>query len=185
MLCRSISGLASRHHQWRPRPDRFSKLVAPVLDGHWDVPEDFKLIAARMATFESLSIHHTCCECRGTVCPGEPRDIGDEDIEEFLEEDSRAIEILHELLPEFEAKLAEMSCSFAEFMETYWKDRMVQVLEELNEPQPMTAHNLREIRHLGVNLQVEDNNDDETEPEYGSLEYYMAELDQIMEEVDV
>ncbi|KAH9229891.1 hypothetical protein K456DRAFT_56178 [Colletotrichum gloeosporioides 23] len=178
MLCKRI--VSDLPYQWRLRLDQLSNRIAPVLDRHWEVPEDFKLAAVRMATFEALSIHHTCCDYWG-----EPRDIDDEDRQELLDGDLRAIETLNELLPEFEAKPVEMSCSFSEFIETYWKDRMVQVLEELNEPQPLTEDNLREIRRLGVDLRVEDEDDDEAGPEYRSFEYWMAELDAIMEEVDV
>ncbi|KAE9582223.1 hypothetical protein CGMCC3_g1718 [Colletotrichum fructicola] len=164
------------NNNWKKSLDRLSNLMAPVLDGNLDVPEDFKSMAVRMATFEALSIHHTCC-----VRYGVRRDIDDEDIQEFLEEDSRAIEILHELLPEFEAKLVEMSCSFSEFLRTYWKERMAQVLEELNEPQPLTKDNLREIKRLGVDLRVEDEDVDKAGSECGLFEFYMAYLDGIME----
>ncbi|EQB50936.1 hypothetical protein CGLO_09582 [Colletotrichum gloeosporioides Cg-14] len=158
--------------------DRTNRVAYPFRRGHLDRLEsqlseaNNALQSAIQATQLAISIE--------TV--NVTRSIGDK----FREEDSRAIKILHGLLPEFEMKLAEANCSVSEFMATVWKSRMEQVLADFYEPHNLTEDNMREILGMGVNLQVQD--EDESEDELfvnKPLEYHVAELDKIMEEIDV
>ncbi|KAF0324165.1 Ankyrin repeat-containing protein [Colletotrichum asianum] len=118
----------------------------------------------RSATFEELSIRHTCCQDRIRAIK-----LHSEGDEELWEEDAPLIEKLRALLPEFEEKLAEMGCTLLAFLKTYWRDRMRQVCQELQE-QTLTEENINGINRLGISLKFAkkdaEETHDQTKPEF-------------------
>ncbi|KAL4789392.1 hypothetical protein BDV19DRAFT_395087 [Aspergillus venezuelensis] len=76
-----------------------------------------------------------------------------EELAEITEENKQGVEILENLISEFEAKYNELSLTIWEFLEGYWHTRMV---EYLCEHDPYGEEHDREARSMGVFLQPEE-----------------------------
>jgi hypothetical protein len=114
----------------------------------------------RFVTFESLDIQHTCCFfdhyyvernyyakrfwSKGFVS----REV--QCIKEVQEAYKVLIELLEKLMEEFNAKYAELRIPFLDFYNGYWKERMKEVIEELN---VVNDEELRKMEELGVVLE--------------------------------
>ncbi|KAK1847899.1 hypothetical protein CCHR01_09489 [Colletotrichum chrysophilum] len=137
----------------------------------WGLDPSSVAIVIRVATFEKLSIRHTCCR------NGWRTGIDEQEINNLNDEDAIRIKYLEDLVPEFEAAFESMECDVSEFFETYWKDRMSEVLDELD-GKPLTKENLQGIEDLGIRLIFEDD-ESSVESEMSSVGYFMEELDRI------
>ena len=98
----------------------------------------------RLFTFEELGLRHSCCRWhRGKVVEYEDP----ADISEIHSEDREKLEILEELLPEFETKQRELASPISQFLRGYWRLRMDEVLRE------QEVIDEKELQRLGVVLQ--------------------------------
>lgn len=90
--------------------------------------------AVRYATFEMLSIRHTCCH--GDPHLASRRHQQDEELDELHQEDHFLVDRLEELTAEFEVELEQMSKEHyvnkrVSFWHGYWLPRAQQVLESI------------------------------------------------------
>ncbi|KAL3300203.1 Ankyrin repeat-containing protein [Colletotrichum asianum] len=146
-------------------------------------------ILLRVCTFMALPVRHTCC------CSWEERQYSNglghfskfewacrvceqDEVKEIREEDTNELALLENLLVEFERKIDEMGCTLASFFETYWIDRMGQVLQEIQD-RPLLDEENQGAERLGITLRVEE--EDRPMPEDTSqLEYWFRRLDAIV-----
>ncbi|KAH9229457.1 hypothetical protein K456DRAFT_1923340 [Colletotrichum gloeosporioides 23] len=107
----------------------------------WTLSRDEMSILLRVCTFMALPIRHTCCcswehkfdQMRGHHFEWAYSDCEEDEVEQIREEDSHELALLENLLVEFESKIDDMGCPLATFFQTYWIDRMGQVLQEIQE----------------------------------------------------
>ncbi|KAJ5172896.1 hypothetical protein N7492_005489 [Penicillium capsulatum] len=78
----------------------------------------------RMFTFDALGVEHACCVGENL----ESRDSSE--VEEILEEEKPRLEVLEQLVAEFEAKYTELGLPILEFLEIHWHPRMMKYLSE-------------------------------------------------------
>jgi hypothetical protein len=107
----------------------------------------------------------------------------EEDFEEFREEDSPLVELLEELMEEFETEGEFPDTDFIDFLEGYWKDRMEGVLMEMEESK-MTNEQKRKLEEIGVKLskdveEVPRVMEEEMEEEK-DLSYWIRRMDEIV-----
>jgi hypothetical protein len=105
----------------------------------------------RSLTFDALDIRHTCCQPQ-PLCDLIYED--EEEIKEIREEDRFRLQLLEELVEEFEFKYAEYAMGLMEFLEGYWSDRMKEVL---NESTSVGEEDIRRIEEIGVIIGKEEN----------------------------
>jgi hypothetical protein len=150
-----------------------------------DIAEDLviSLAVLRYLTFSVLGIRHTCCYC---YCEPRRRLVGEsydeEELEKFREEDSPLIELLEELMEEFEAKYFFSDEDFLEFLGACWKGRIEGVLEEMEECQA-TDEQKRKLEEIGVNWRKEVYHEPrviEVEEEERDLSYWVKRMDEIV-----
>lgn len=129
--------------------------------------------AIRFLTFESLDMVHICCDGKWDL----------HDPDEVEQEDESMNQLLEELLLEFEARFLTIpeGTSSIDFWQSYWKTRMNEVLEELNE-RAMSAGEKQRAEELGVIWHSEP--PEEVNPNANPFgrqtwDYYIYELDQI------
>ncbi|KAH0423899.1 hypothetical protein CcaCcLH18_11838 [Colletotrichum camelliae] len=153
------------------------------LETDWKLSRDEISILLRVCTFMVLPIRHTCC-CSWEFTKGFSgwktfkwtyRVYEEDEVEEIREEDTNELELLENLLAEFESKIDEMGCTPATFFETYWIDRMGQVLQEIQD-RPLPEEEVQGAERLGITLRVEENRLEDR----GQLEYWFRELDAIV-----
>ncbi|KAF0321106.1 hypothetical protein GQ607_011713, partial [Colletotrichum asianum] len=156
------------------------------LETDWPLLREEVPIHLRVCTFMALPILHTCC------CFWEQRRYSDDDsdfewevrvceedeMEEIQEEDINGLALLENLVTEFESKIDEMGCTLATFFETYWIDRMGQVLQEIQDRQ-FLEEEVQAAERLGITLRVEEENWQEEEDK-SQLEYWFRRLDDIV-----
>ncbi|ERF73404.1 hypothetical protein EPUS_08547 [Endocarpon pusillum Z07020] len=107
--------------------------------------------AIRVFTFDALSIRHTCCRYDGLwICLRE-----EEEREELREEDRFRLQLLEELVAEFEEKYTELEVGLVEFFEGYWLTRMTAVLYEGATLTDRDEEEVRRIEAIGVILDRE------------------------------
>ena len=111
----------------------------------------------RFLKFEELELTHTCCSMEGdgyAWVNSESYYAGlmivelheEEDKEEIRSEQRERVQDMEELLEEFDRKYRELGVPFVEFLDTYWRDRMNEVLEG------ESAADEEGLRRLGVKL---------------------------------
>ena len=116
-------------------------------------------------TFTELGIHHSCHD---------PIDLLRSELKIEIQEDESRLQLLEELLREFEVELPlapgndDQHIEFVRFLQGQWADRMSSVLE--NNPGSPTL-----IRTMGFS------SDHNPHPEY-SVQHWIYELDQIVPE---
>lgn len=101
----------------------------------------------RFLTFDALDLTHTCCRSRKTwfsanLVPFE----NDNEIEEIHDEEHEDLQLLENLLLEFDQFRRKSNCSIQEFFFTYWRIRMKEVLSEEK------TSSLDDLREVGVFL---------------------------------
>ncbi|KAF3808250.1 hypothetical protein GCG54_00006869 [Colletotrichum gloeosporioides] len=156
------------------------------LETDWTLSRDEKSILLRVCTFKALPIRHTCCyhwEYARYSSDFSDFDWGyrlveEEEVEEIREEDNNELALLENLLVEFESKIDEMGYPLATFFETYWIDRMREVLQEIQE-RTLLEDEVRGAERLGITLRVEEENRLEKK-DYSQLEYWFHELNVIV-----
>lgn len=134
----------------------------------------------RLLTFERLRLTHTCCrkrECDSNYHRFFLVSLDQEERDEIQEEEKKDLELLENLLVEFDQQWAQTEDPFkAHFMKGYWHTRMMEVMSER---QPM---DFEKIRDMGVVLhdsdadadigtytdieKIEDENEDEDKDKY-------------------
>jgi hypothetical protein len=94
--------------------------------------------AIRFWTFEALEIRHTCLHGENSAALGGSirKERSDEEIREILDEDAPLLEILEDLVDEFESRYygerTKDGSSAPNFWKGYWLTRMREVLRSLN-----------------------------------------------------
>jgi hypothetical protein len=110
------------------------------------------LASLRFLTFEALGIRHTCCS---RYCKLRTSSFGDaydeEDLQELREEDSSLVEILEELMEEFETRYNPADENLLQFVGRYWTHRLEEVLEEMDACK-LSDEQKRKLEEIGVNL---------------------------------
>lgn len=89
----------------------------------------------RTLTFNALGLTHTCCRANKktwffhlSLIPFEDED----DISEIHDEEREDLQLLEDLLSEFEKKRRDKPSSFQDFIKVYWLPRMQEVSSERN-----------------------------------------------------
>jgi DNA-directed RNA polymerase subunit H (RpoH/RPB5) len=141
------------------------------------------LTTLRYITFLALGIRHTCCYSYCMLRMRNFEEFDEEDFEEFREEDSPLVELLEELMEEFETEGEFPDADFIDFLEGYWKDRMEGVLMEMEESK-MTNEQKRKLEEIGVKLskdveEVPRVMEEEMEEEK-DLSYWIRRMDEIV-----
>ncbi|KAF4909567.1 hypothetical protein CGCVW01_v011902 [Colletotrichum viniferum] len=95
------------------------------------------------------------------------------EVEEIQAEDADELALLKNLLVEFESKIDEIGCTLATFFETYWIDRMGQVLKEIQD-RPILEEEVQGAERLGITLRVEEETRQEDD---NQLERWFRKLD--------
>ncbi|KAF2873940.1 hypothetical protein BDV95DRAFT_604161 [Massariosphaeria phaeospora] len=94
----------------------------------------------RLSVFHDLDLRHTCCDIGRIQHDGEPRfdlqpsprfDL--EMLEAIKEEDDYLLNLLEELVPQFDAEYDAYGGSFTTFRESCYRPRMRQILKDLEE----------------------------------------------------
>jgi len=141
------------------------------------------LTTLRYITFLALGIRHTCCHSSCSLRMRNFEEFDEEDFEEFREEDSLLVELLEELMEEFETECEFPDADFIDFLEGYWKDRMEGVLMEMEESK-MTDEQKRKLEDIGVKLYEEVEKVpramEEEMQEKKDLSYWIKRMDEIV-----
>ena len=124
-----------------------------VLDmvGLWTILEDIcdllgKSEFLRCTTFEALGLTHTCCGWDGLEDSWVFSKIGDQsEIDEIHDVEAADLQMLEELLEEFEAKRIELDLPFSDFLKEYWQPRMKKIRNEGD-------LNKEALREIGVRI---------------------------------
>ncbi|KAF6824377.1 hypothetical protein CPLU01_10887 [Colletotrichum plurivorum] len=147
--CRPLSMLWKRSDYGLARQHPHScEWCVSWYEGKYGFTPEVELMILRIATFEALRLRHTCCD-EGFV------DIEEEDREEIWDKDSAMIIKLEELLIEHQEALSRSSCSLPVFLRTQWKDRIVQVLDELQKQSTLAREEREAMAGLGISLEYE------------------------------
>ncbi|RYP07486.1 hypothetical protein DL764_002493 [Monosporascus ibericus] len=143
--------------------------------------------SVRFMTFEALRIPHTCCN-PGSWGLSRPS-YGFEEIQEIEEEQAALLEILEDLVKEFEDKVVgilekettETLAALGEFWAGYWCDRMEEVLDDLNGATISDEERLAAER-IGVTWddELEDEPDEESEDGRFDIRYWYRRIDEIV-----
>lgn len=100
----------------------------------------------RLLTFDTLGLTHTCCRPKDEdpmdLIPFEDRD----EIQEIHDEEQEDLQLLEDLILEFDEYRRKSSCCVRDFFCTYWRSRMIEVLSEEK------SFNQDEFREIGVTL---------------------------------
>ena len=113
--------------------------------------ETLSLDIIRFLTFEALDLRHICCR-RLTNFIVEYED--SDHIDEILEEDCSNLQLLEDLVSEFETKLATAPMPLLQFLKMYWKDRIAAVLQERDHV------NEEPLLQIGIDLSPKTHPDD-------------------------
>ena len=118
-------------------------LVCWLVENHITAQASQRVFAEmiRFMTFDRLGIKHTCCQ---TDWGFQIRLQDDEEMKEIREEESFRLQLLEDLVDEFETKYSESRESLMDFFKGYWEERMEQVQSELE------SMNEEEIRKAGA-----------------------------------
>ncbi|KAF2788778.1 hypothetical protein K505DRAFT_366174 [Melanomma pulvis-pyrius CBS 109.77] len=141
----------------------------------------------RLLTFERLGLTHTChdhghykfgCDPKLPLAASEIFDI------QFVENSD--IDLLEDLLEEFEEAMQEHTGSIWDFIDGYWKDRMDQIMSERDKP---IQEEEEQARQLGVTIhgyfgpEPQGNSITDEKPEWGSWEWFERKVSKIMDNV--
>ncbi|KAL4879725.1 hypothetical protein BJY04DRAFT_192793 [Aspergillus karnatakaensis] len=145
--CRPLTRLLkSSYCCSKPFTDSNPAQIATSQDFIYDLAgtdRDRRTISAslRFFTFEKLGLTHTCHG--GAILPGS------EEVWEVREEESALIDLLEELVMEFEEKFDEFDVPLSEFIDDYWELRMDEVLQERD----VDLEDVRRAQEIGVVLE--------------------------------
>jgi hypothetical protein len=130
--CQPItSALKSLRNDGCPGSEQPTQILLCVLRYLYDQPKfqemlrhDLWLVQCilRYITFEDLGIMHVCCSYSATM--RDWRTYNDEEVTEILEEESYRIDMLEELVAEFEAAYLDLKLPLPDFLDVYWMKRM-------------------------------------------------------------
>lgn len=145
--------------------------------------------AIRFATFQVLGLKHTCCSPADVMFRRSWTDSDDVDV--INGEQESDLELHEKLVKDFEEKAIDYidrvtgkGTAFPDFWCTYWVVRMREVLEKLNGDE-LTDEEIRGGEQIGVRWCAppgEEQEEEDSLHEYGSLEYYLDILDSICPE---
>lgn len=157
------------------------------------------LVAMRFVGFITLDLIYTCCDAYGIVEWEEPyraRDQGG--VDEIQEEESELIEMLDNMVAEFQNMISNISgdsalSQFQECWEDYWTDRVSEILQELVDSR-MTEAERQNAELIGVLWESESESDESEASEASeditgnpydpsTIDYWYYELDSIAEDV--
>ncbi len=117
----------------------------------------------RLLTFERLNLTHTCCRERGYwVLLSLPFE--DDEIQEIQNEEHEDLQLLENLMVEFDQRRRELGYPLAQFMKEYWMPRMEEVLSE---QKPIDYEKVREIGVVLHDSDVKSEDEDGSEDEEG------------------
>jgi hypothetical protein len=127
----------------------FKQITQPIPLDVFGLP-GIPLASLRFLTFEALGIRHTCCRC---YCELRASSLGDaydeEDLQELIEEDNSLVEILEQLMQEFETGYNPSDENLLQFVRRYWTHRMEEVLEEMDVCK-LSDEQQRKLEEIGV-----------------------------------
>ena len=117
----------------------------------------------RVLTFERLSLTHTCCYQVLLERRGRARRLTAEEADVIHEQERDRLELLDDLVAQFEAKWAAYDKPFVTFMNRVWKRRMRQIEMEGQADREMY---LAGLLRMGVRLEETDESDSDWPDEY-------------------
>jgi hypothetical protein len=178
----SSTSRRARTAKLRKAFNRTTQALPPDVFGLPKIP----LASLRFLTFEALGIRHTCCYCYSQLRGDSFGDgYDEEDLQELREEDSCLVEILAELMQEFETRYNPADENLPQFVERYWTHRMEEVLEEMDACK-LSDEQKRKLEEIGVNLYEEREETPQVEEtpteEKLDLNYWLRRMDQIVAE---
>ncbi|KAK8018871.1 hypothetical protein PG991_008061 [Apiospora marii] len=150
------------------------------------------LAAVRFVGFVALDLTHTCCDACAIVKWKEPYRTRDRyEVNEIQEEESGLIEVLDNMVAEFQNTIANISgdsalSQFQACWESYWTDRVPEILEGLGNHRMSEAERL-DAELIGVLWESESGESEEDtkgnpyDPD--TIDHWHYELDLIAEEV--
>ena len=123
-------------------------LVCWLIENHITAQASQRVFAEmiRFMTFDRLGIKHTCCQ---TDWGFRIRLQDEEEMKEIREEESFRLQLLEDLVDEFETRYSESRELLMDFFKGYWEERMEQVQSEL---EPVNEEEIRKIEAIGVVL---------------------------------
>lgn len=108
--------------------------------------EEMILDVTRFLTFDTLGLTHTCCR----PSYGSSKDLtpfeDEDEIQEIHDEEQEDLQLLEDLLLEFDDYRRKSNCTIQEFYLTYWRCRMKEVLSGEK------TSNQDDFREIGVSL---------------------------------
>lgn len=154
---------------------------------------DTNLISAaiRMITFQALGLTHVCCNRTYSGRGEHPCYLlrarcEDQEADEVREFESEELNLLEVLVENFESKLAELSAdgpltveSLTNFFTDCWLQGMNHELENKRNGRTWEKER-QETARMGVDWVEEATPPEEPQPNLGSLEFWVAEIDRIM-----
>lgn len=121
-------------------------IIAKVIDSTRFQPSSLGLAVIRILTFKELSLTHTCCMPSLKT----KRNDHDNEIRDIHEMEREDIEMLEDLMTEFEQTWKEHQGTFHEYLDGVWRVRMEEMLgSDLYEP---SAEYIERIKRAGVIL---------------------------------
>ena len=99
----------------------------------------------RWMTFELLGLRHTCCRGHRSLTTSDGSQIS-----EIADEQSQLLEVLEDLVADFQAKLLTQNITFTGFFLIYWKDRADKVLLDLSSEE---SQERARLASLGLKLE--------------------------------
>ncbi|RYP03007.1 hypothetical protein DL765_010632 [Monosporascus sp. GIB2] len=139
----------------------------------------------RFTTFGALNIQHTCCNSNSWHELRRPGyDV--EEIQEIEQEQVALLEVLEDLVEEFEGKVmdileqetTETIAALGEFWTGYWCDRMEEVLDDLN---GATISDEERLAAESIGVRWDDEPEDEPDEEWDKedIKYWYRRIDEI------
>ncbi|KAI1075181.1 hypothetical protein F5B20DRAFT_561008 [Whalleya microplaca] len=130
----------------------------------------------QLLTFEALGLRHTCC--RGWILPG----MSSEEIEEIWDEEKETLNLLGDLMDEFDGRIRRSRIRFNDFLTSYWAPLMEHVLADLKKVK-LGSEEIKKAEALGVTWWRPF--DEGLKPEIedkGKIEYWVRRLNEISPE---
>lgn len=110
----------------------------------------------RAFAFDDLGLRHTCCKFDREW--NEFGHLDPEEVAEIQAEDSKRIELLENLVPEFVCSFEASGLELADYLETAYESRMAEVLAQFDEL--LDDGELAQIGRLGVRLRLVEDQED-------------------------
>ncbi|KEY64332.1 hypothetical protein S7711_09877 [Stachybotrys chartarum IBT 7711] len=147
---------------------------------YFDLSIFTRMVLLRMLTFTELDMAHVCCHRQNELT--DPLDR--EEAHELQDEDADLIEILEELMTDFEHEILHecSNTSLEDFVPGYWTRKMKEVLPTMSDSEMDEI--VVQAREIDVALTVCEEEEEEEEeeepmdhPEEGTVEYWIGLMD--------